>query len=130
MKHTSRRHCVQHVVRRQRSPYPLQLELTDRLDLNGVLDFGQHAGADEDLSRLGLVAKARGDIRNGTDSGVVEPVLEADCAERSEAVRYADAEAISCPRRLRVGVKAPMASRTSGAMSTAGTTGSPLAPDD
>ena len=82
-----------YIVSRQRPPDPLQLELTHRLDLHGVLDLRQHAGADEDLSWLGLIAKARGDIRNGADSGVVEPALEADGAKRSKPMRYADAEA-------------------------------------
>jgi hypothetical protein len=43
-------------------PHPLQLELTDRLDLHSILDLHQRRRTDEDLSRLGFVAKARGDI--------------------------------------------------------------------
>jgi hypothetical protein len=39
------------------SPDPLQLELTDGLDLNGILDRDQHTRASQDLSRLGLVAE-------------------------------------------------------------------------
>jgi hypothetical protein len=45
-----------HIVRRQRPPDPLQLELTDWLDLHGVLDLHQHARTDQDLTRLGFVA--------------------------------------------------------------------------
>jgi hypothetical protein len=49
-----------HIVRRQGPPDPLQFELTHGLDLHGVLDFHQHSRADEDLTRLGFVAKPRG----------------------------------------------------------------------
>jgi hypothetical protein len=44
------------VVRRQRPPDPLQLELTDRLDLHGILDLHQHSRADQDLPWLGFIA--------------------------------------------------------------------------
>ena len=50
------RHGSNHIVRRQRPPDPLQLELTDWLDLHGVLDLRQHSRADEDLTRLGFIA--------------------------------------------------------------------------
>ena len=86
-----------HIVSRQWPPDPLQLELTDGLNLYGVLDLHQHSRADEDLSRLGLIAQPRGDVRHRADGGVVKPALEADSAERSEAVRYADAKANLVP---------------------------------
>jgi hypothetical protein len=95
------RHSSKYIVRRQWPPDPLQLELTDRLDLNGVLDLHQHAPANENLTGLGLVAKPRGDVRHRANGGVVEPALEADGAERGEAVRYPDAEAdFVAPRSL------------------------------
>ena len=34
-----RRYSADHIVRRQRPPDPLQLELTDGLDLHGILDL-------------------------------------------------------------------------------------------
>ena len=86
-----------HIVRRQRPPDPLQLELAHRLDLHGVLDLHQHPRTDEDLSRLGLIAKARGDVGYRPDSGIVEASLEADCAERGKSVRDADTEANVVP---------------------------------
>ena len=92
-----RNHGSNHIVRRQRPPDPLQLELAHRLDLHGVLDLRQHPRTDEDLSRLGFIAKARGDIGYRPDGGIVEAALEADGAERSEAVRNADAEANVVP---------------------------------
>ena len=94
---SSRRSCGEHIVRRQRPPDPLQLELTDRLDRHGVLDLHQHPRTDEDLPRLGFIAKPRGDVGNRPDSCIVEASLEADGAERSEAVRNADAEANVVP---------------------------------
>ena len=91
------RYSGDHIVRRQRPPDPLQLELAHWLDLHRILDLRQHARTDEDLPWLGLIAKARGDIRNGPDSGIVESALEADGAERSKAMRNADAEANVMP---------------------------------
>ena len=88
---------LEHIVRRQRPPDPLQLELTDRLDLDDVLDLHQHPRTDEDLTRLGFIAKRRGDIRHCTDGGIVEASLEANGAERSETVRNANAKANLVP---------------------------------
>jgi hypothetical protein len=61
-KHTSRGHGADHVVSRQRPSNPLQLEFADWLDAYGVLDFRKHTSTDEDLSRLGFVAKPRGEL--------------------------------------------------------------------
>jgi hypothetical protein len=44
------------------------------------------------LARLGLIAQPRGDVGYRADSGVVEPTLEADGAERGKAMRNADVE--------------------------------------
>ena len=108
--------AADHIVRRQRPPDPLQLELTDWLDLHGVLDLRQHSRADEDLPRLGFIAEPRGDVGHRPDGGIVEASLEADRAERSEAVRNADAEANLVPEatpgfasklRLRHALQAP-----------------------
>ena len=86
-----------HIVRRQRPPDPLQLEFAYGLDRHGVLNFHQHARTDEDLTRFGFVAEPGGDVGHRPDGGIVEPTLEADSAERSEAVRNADAEANVVP---------------------------------
>ena len=86
-----------HIVRRQRPPDPLQLELADWLDLHGILDLHQHSRTDEDLPRLGFIAKPRGDVGYRADGGVVEAAFKADSAERSETVRDADAEADLVP---------------------------------
>jgi hypothetical protein len=85
------------IVRRQRPPDPFQLELTNRLDLHGVLDLHQDSRGDQDLTRFGFVAEARGDVGHRADSGIIEAALEADCAERSEAVRDPDTEANVMP---------------------------------
>ena len=90
-------HGSDHIVRRQRPPDPLQLELADWLDLHSVLDFRQHPRTNEDLSWLGFIAKPRGNIGYRADSGIVEATLEADGAEGGEAVRYPNAEANVVP---------------------------------
>ena len=84
---------IKNIVRRQRPPDPLQLELTHRLDLHGVLNGHQHPRTDEDLPGLRLVAEPRGDVGDRADGGIVEATLEADGAERRKSVRNADAEA-------------------------------------
>ena len=88
-----RRYSGDYVVSRKRPPNPLQLELTDWLDFDGILYGHQHTRADENLSRLCLIAEPLGDVRDRSDSGVVEAPLKANCAERGKSVRYADPEA-------------------------------------
>ena len=92
-----RRKRREHIVCRQWPSGSLQLELTDRLDLHGLLDLRQYSGADDDLSRLGLIAEARGNVGDGPNRGIIEAALEADGAERGKAVRYPNAEANLVP---------------------------------
>jgi hypothetical protein len=54
--HQALRYGANHIIRRQRPPDPLQLELADRLDLHRILNLHQHSRTDEDLSGLRLVA--------------------------------------------------------------------------
>ena len=68
-------------------------KLAHGLDLHGILDLRQHSRADEDLTWLGLIAKARGNIGHRPNSGIVETAFKPDSTERSEAVCYPDAEA-------------------------------------
>ena len=89
--------CAYHIISRQGPPDPLQLELTDWLDLHGVLDLHQHSRADEDLTRLGFIAQPRGDVGHRADGGVVEAAFKSDGAERGKAVRNPDAEANLVP---------------------------------
>jgi hypothetical protein len=86
-----------HIVSRQRSPDPLQLELTHCLDLDGILDLRQHSRADEDLPRLRFIAQPRGNVGYRADGGIIEASLEADGAKRGEAVRDTDAKANVVP---------------------------------
>jgi hypothetical protein len=76
-----------YIISRQWPPDPLQLELTHRLDLHGILDLRQHSRANEDLPRPGFIAEARGHVRHRPDGGIVKSALEADGAERGKAVR-------------------------------------------
>src|SRR5271170_8278949 len=83
----------QYIVCRQWTPDTLERKLAHRLDLHCILNLRQHSGANQDLTRLGFVAKARGDVGYRSDGGIIEAPLEADSAERGKAVRYANAEA-------------------------------------
>jgi hypothetical protein len=49
----------EHVICRHSLPNALQLELACWFDRDGILHRDQHALADEDLPRLGLVAESR-----------------------------------------------------------------------
>ena len=68
-------------------PDPLQLELAHGFDLYGLLDLRQHSRTDQDLTRLGFIAEARGHVRYRPDGGIIEAPLITNRAERSEAVR-------------------------------------------
>ena len=65
----------------------LERKLAHGLDLHGVFDLRQHPRTNEDLSRLGLIAKARGDVGYRPDCGIVEASLKADCAKCGKPVR-------------------------------------------
>jgi hypothetical protein len=77
----------------------LERKLAYRLDRNGVLNCHQYTGAYEDLTRLGFVAKPRGDIGHRSDGGIIKASLKAEYAERGKAVRNTDAKAESWPSR-------------------------------
>ena len=59
--------------------------------------FVSTRATDQDLPWLGFIAEPRGHIGYRPDGGIVEASLKANGAERSEAVRYADAEANLVP---------------------------------
>jgi hypothetical protein len=80
----------EHIVRRQRSPYPLERKLSNRLYCDGALDLRQHPRTNQDLPWLRFVAKTGGDIGYRPYRGIVEAPLEADGAERGKAVRDAE----------------------------------------
>src|ERR1700726_481496 len=86
-------HGCEPVISRQGTPDTLQRELANRIDCDGALDSHQHTGTDEDLSRLGFVAKPRGNIGYRPDSGIIEASFKADGAERGKPVRNPNAEA-------------------------------------
>ena len=50
------RYSGNHIIRRQGPPDPLQLELTDWLDLHGILDLRQHPRTNQDLPWLRFIA--------------------------------------------------------------------------
>ena len=63
------------------------------LDVDLPLDLGQDARRDENLPVLCLSAKPRSEIGRRTDRTVVEPLFEADCADRGVAAGDTDAKA-------------------------------------
>src|SRR5216684_6851281 len=71
----------------------LKGKLADRLELGHALDRGVHLAVDQDLAALGLVAQARGKVRDRASHRILKAPLEADAAERRIAVGDADAEA-------------------------------------
>ena len=72
---------------------PLSANSPTGLNLHGILDFCQHPRTNQDLSWLRFIAEARGNIGNRPYGGIVEAPLITNRAERSEAVRNADAVA-------------------------------------
>jgi hypothetical protein len=74
----SRPHCTP-----PEAALPLQLELTHRLDLHGIRDLRQDPRSDQDLPGPDFIAKPRGDIGDGADSGIIETILEADSDRRT-----------------------------------------------
>jgi hypothetical protein len=57
---------AEHVVGREGPPDPLQLELAHWFDLHRVFDLHQYSWTDEDLPRLGFVAKTGSDVKHRT----------------------------------------------------------------
>ena len=85
------------IVCSQRPPYPLERELTHRLDFHGMLDLREYPRTDQDLAWLGFVTQPRGNVGYRANSGIVEPALEADSAKRGKAVCCVDTEANVMP---------------------------------
>src|SRR5271169_1213517 len=83
----------ENIVRRQRTPNPLECELTHRLNRYRILDRHENARTDQDLTGLSFVAKTRGDVGDRANRGVVEAPFKSDSAERRISMRYTDAKA-------------------------------------
>jgi hypothetical protein len=83
----------ENIVRRQRTPNPLECELTHRLNRYRILDRHENARTDQDLTGLSFVAKTRGDVGYRATRGVVEAPFKSDSAEGRISMRYTDAKA-------------------------------------
>ena len=88
--------CGENIVRRQRTPNPLECELTHRLNRYGIFNCHENARTDQDLTGLSLVAKTRGDVGDRANRGVVEAPFKSDSAERRISMLYTDAKADIC----------------------------------
>src|SRR5262249_9733524 len=82
-----------HIEHRDRPVQTLERQLPGRLGVDQMFDSRLHLAVDQDLAVAALAAEARGEVHDCADRGVVEAALEADAAERCEALRDADAEA-------------------------------------
>jgi hypothetical protein len=67
----------------------------------------RYARTNEDLSWLGLIAKARGDVRDGPDCGIIKSAFEA-VASVANPWAMPIPKPMSCPHRRHVSVKAPI----------------------
>jgi len=73
-----------HIVSFYGPPDPFEHKFTHRLDFHNILDLRQHARANQDLSWLGLIAQARGNIGYRPDGGIIEAAFKGDGAKRSK----------------------------------------------
>src|SRR5262245_61105175 len=89
---------VEHVVSRQRAANALERKIADWFNRYVLLDGHQHTRTDQDLTRLGFVAKPRCNIRYRPYGGVIEASLKPDSAERGKSVRNPNAEANVVPK--------------------------------
>src|SRR6185295_15325022 len=69
----------------------LQREIPHRLDVDELLDRRDDALGSEHLAGPSLAAEAEREVRHAADRPVVEPPLEADRADRREALGEAEA---------------------------------------
>ena len=91
------RYGGKHVVGRQGSTDAFEFKFANRFDAYCTLDRHQDPRTNEDLPRLGFVAKPRCNIGYRSDGGVIETSLKADGAERGKSVRNRQ-----CQNRFRV----------------------------
>src|SRR3954464_6393281 len=71
----------------------LEGELAHGFEVEGAVEDGHGLAIGEDLAGLRFAAKARGEVGDVADGGVVPAAFEADGAERGVALRDAAAEA-------------------------------------
>jgi hypothetical protein len=83
----------EHIVGHHGPPDALDRELAHSLNLHNILYRHQHPRTNQDLARRSLITEARGNIRDGPDSGVVESSLETDSPHRSEPMLDTDSKA-------------------------------------
>ena len=81
-----------HIVGHDRLAQPFQRERADFFECYDPLDGDRYSLCDEDLSILGLRAKARGEIAHGADCSVTGAFGKADLAEGRVTLRDACAE--------------------------------------
>ena len=83
----------EHIVSRHRTSNTLERKLADRFDGYGLVNRLPHARADEDLTGLGFIAKAGGDIGHSANRCIIETALKPNRAECRKTMCYTDPEA-------------------------------------
>src|SRR5262249_28964376 len=81
------------VVRHHWAANALECKLTDWFDRYGLFNRLPNARADQNLTGLGFIAKAGGDIGYCSDRGIVEATLKSNRAEGCKTMCYPDPEA-------------------------------------
>ena len=94
----------------------LEGKRADRLAVGLLAQRGARAAVDQDLAARGLAAQPRGEVDDAADRRIVEAALEAERAERREALRDADAEV---ERRSRASTSVRAAARTRACIASA-----------
>src|SRR5262249_24819593 len=89
---------VQDVIGRQRTANALECKIAHWFNRYVLLDGHQHTRANQDLPRLGFVAKPRCNVGYCSDSGVIKSAFKADRAECGKSVRNSNAEPNLMPK--------------------------------
>src|SRR5262249_54101940 len=77
---------------RHRTANALEREFADRFYRYGLVNRQPNAGADQDLTGLGFIAKSGSDIGYCSDCGIVEAALKSNRAARRKRMCYSDPE--------------------------------------
>ena len=87
------RYGGKYIVGRHRATDALKRKIANWFDVYSIFNRHQDTRTNQDLPRLGFVAKPRRDIGYRSDGGVIETSLKANGAERRKSVRNTDAKA-------------------------------------
>src|SRR5262249_45367766 len=110
---------LQDVVRQHRPTNSLQCKLANSLECYRFIDGLPNARADKDLTGLGFIAQAGGDVRDSANCRIIPPTLESNRSQGRKAMRDANAEAKVMAKIAPFLINPPIAARISSAIRTA-----------